>query len=406
MAALGAAIVLGAVLRLIWPSDMEYKADEVYLFGHVTGPNPFPWVGQTSGVGTANPGMGLWVYSLMSRAFALHTPVDLVRGVIVLNVLTLVALAVFATRVVPARQREPWLWGTALLAVSPLAVLFSRKLWIQCVLPPFVMAVLLGWWRRERPAGAFAWGLFGAWLGQIHQSGFFLAGGFVLWTALFDRTSARWRWWLAGSLIGAATLGPWAAHVLAQHASPQRSLTHTLEPLFWPFWFSYPLGLNLFTSFGASSWKLLAWPTIGGVSLYLVAFAFAVTVLSAVAVAVEAFALTVWPRRRAAERPLGGGTTQTGLALRSSFWGYGLLFTASGFVFYRHYLIVAFALPFVCLAGGALLSPRRGRRLLTALVIAQAAITVGYLTYIHVRGGVAGADYGVAYGHQLHRPSG
>jgi hypothetical protein len=398
--ALGAVVVLGAVMRLVWPSDMEYKADERYLFGQATGANPFPWVGEASGVGTSNPGMGIWVYSLMVRAFGLDTPVSLVRGVMVLNVIALGALLVFALRVVPARQREPWLWATALLAVSPLAVLFSRKLWIQCVLPPFVMAALLGWWKRATRAGAFGWGLVGAWLGQIHMSGFFLAAGIVLWTALFDRRSVRWRWWLVGSLLGAATLVPWLGHILSTHSSPTRSLLNTVEPLFWPFWVSYPLGYNLFSSFGSDAWKFLAWPTVDGVSLYLMLIAFALLTAAALAIYADALTLAIWPRRRRAGRPLGGRATDTGLVLRGSFWGYGLLFTLSGFVFYRHYLIVAFALPFVSLAVCALLAPSRGRRLLTVLVVAEAAISVGYLTYIHVRGGVPGGDYGVAYDHQ------
>jgi hypothetical protein len=238
------------------------------------------------------------------------------------------------------------------------------------------------------------------------MSGFFIAAGFVLWTALFDRGSARWRWWLAGSLLGAATLAPWLVHVLGQHAHAARSLTNTVEPLFWPFWVSYPLGLNLFTSFGSDSWKFLAWPTVDGVSLHLVTVAFVVIVAAALAIGVEAFALVVWPRRRRPQRPLGGRSNETGLALRASFWGYGLLITASGFVFYRHYLIVAYALPFVGLAVCALLRPRRGRALLTALVVAEAAVSVGYLTYIHVRGGAPGGDYGTAYDHKREPPTG
>jgi hypothetical protein len=396
MAALGAAIALGAVLRLIWPSDMEYKVDERYLFTHATGPSPFPWLGQASGVGTRNPGMGQWIYSLLSRAFALRTPVELVHGTMVLNILALLALLAFALRVVPAREREPWLWATALVAVNPLSILFSRKLWIQDALPPFTMAMLLGWWHRGTRAGAFAWGLIGAWLGQIHMSGFFFAGGFALWTALFDRRGVRWRWWLAGSLLGAATLVPWLLHTLTAQGAPDRSLTHTFEPLFWPFWVSYPLGFNLFTTFGSDSSRFLAWPD----GTYLVTVAFAVIALAALAIGVEAFRLLVWPRRERPQRPLGGRATNTALALRASFWGFGVLFTLSGFLFYRHYLIVAYALPFVAIAVGALVSPRRGRRLLIALVVAEAAVSVGYLTYIHVRGGAPGGDYGIAYDHK------
>ena len=400
---LAAALLAGAILRLVWPGDMEYKADEMFLFHHATGSDPFPWVGQTSHVGTSNPGMGIWVYSLMAKGLQLNTPVQLVAGVMVLNVVAILALAVFGLRVVPSRQREPWLWGTALVAVNPLAVLFSRKLWIQSALPPFVIAMLFAWWRRGHRAGAFAWGVLGAWLGQIHMTGFFFAGGFAAWTALHDRRSVRWRWWLAGSLLGVATLVPWLVNVLSHDAAPMRSLANSVQPRFWAFWISYPLGFNLFTSFGSDSWKLLAWPTVDGVSLYLCAITFVVILVVGAAVAMDAFALTIWPRLRQPARPIGGITSDTGLAIRSSVWGYGLLITASGVLIYRHYLIVAFALPFVTVAVAALLRPSRGRRLLTVLVVAQAALSVQYLTYIHVRGGASGGDYGVAYDH--HTPA-
>ncbi len=401
-AALGAAMLLGVILRLVWPSDMEYKADEVYLFSHATGANPFPWVGQASGVGTSNPGMGIWVYSLMAQGLRLSTPVQLVRGVMVLNVVALAALAVFALRVVPRRQREPWLWATALVAVNPVAVLFGRKLWIQSALPPFAVALLFAWWRRGHRAGAFAWGLVGAWLGQIHMTGFFFAGGLAAWTALYDRPGVRWRWWLAGSLLGAVTLVPWLVYVLGHEGVPTRSLVNSIQPRFWALWVTYPLGFNIFDSFGTDSWHLLAWPTLGGTSLYLVAVACVVIIAVGIAIGVEAFTLTIWPRRGRPTRALGGRTSDSALSVRAAFWGYGLLITASGIVMFRHYLIVTFALPFVLVAATALLGTRRGRRLLAVLVVAEAALSVGYLTYIHARGGAPGGDYGVAYDAQTH----
>ena len=138
MVGLGVAILFGVVVRLVWPSDMEWKGDEQYLFFHATGSDPFPWLGQASSVGTHNPGMSIWVYSAMVKVLGISTPVGLVRCVMWVNVLALLALLLFVIKVVPARQREPWLWATALLAVNPVAILFSRKLWVQCVLPPFV----------------------------------------------------------------------------------------------------------------------------------------------------------------------------------------------------------------------------------------------------------------------------
>jgi hypothetical protein len=420
MVALAAALLLGAILRLVWPSDMEYRHDEMYLFHHATGSHRFPWLGENSGVDLPNPGMGIWVYSLMARVAHLTTPIQLVRGVMVLNIIALVALTAFALRVVPSRQREPWLWATALVAVNPLAVLFSRKLWIQSVLPPFVVAMLWAWWHRGQRWAAFAWGLVGAGLGQVHMSGFFFAGGFAAWTALFDRRSVRWRWWLAGSVLGALTLEPWLVHVLQMHSHrgpPTRTLDHSLYPRFWILWILNALGFSLVQLPGIGSklgfpLHMLGWPSLGGTSLYLGAITVVVIAIVALAIAAQAIAVSVWPRlgrlRRSVRAWRSAGAwrsirvwhSDTGLAIGASLWAFGLLITASGVVIYRHYLIVAFALPFVSIAVAALVSPSVGRRLLAVLVIAQAALSVQYLIYVHTQGKALGSDYGVPYNRQ------
>ena len=232
------------------------------------------------------------------------------------------------------------------------------------------------------------------------MSGFFFAAGFALWTALFDRRSARWRWWLLGSVLGASTLIPWAVHVLDTSAPPTRSLANTARPEFFALWVLYPLGFPLVKSFGSDTSRLLAWPTIDGTSLHLVAVAGVVVVVAALAISVEAFARIVWPRRLPSARPFGERRSDSGLALGSAFWGFGILITLSGFVIFRHYMIVAFVLPFVAVACAALVAPRRGRALLVALIVAEAAVSGGYLSYIHVRGGARQGDYGVAYDHQ------
>jgi hypothetical protein len=112
--AVAAVVLVGAILRLVWPADMEYKGDEMFLFHHATGSDPFPWLGQKSGVGTQNPGMGIWVYSLMAKGLGLTSPLLLVRGVMVLNIIALVGLAAFALVAVPPGSvspgcgRPPW----------------------------------------------------------------------------------------------------------------------------------------------------------------------------------------------------------------------------------------------------------------------------------------------------------
>ena len=216
------AVGLGLVLRLIWPSDMEYKNDEHYAYIHALSATP-SLLGERASVGIPNPGMGEWVFWLVAHLERLlwdgtPSPVALDRGVMVLNAVALVALVAFVFKVVSPREREPWLYATALLAVNPMATLFSRKLWIECLLAPLSLAMLFAWWRRRSRGGAFAWGVLGLWLGQIHMTGLFLAPALVLWTALFDRRSVRWRWWLAGCAVGPVTLVPWLVHILSSHS--------------------------------------------------------------------------------------------------------------------------------------------------------------------------------------------
>ena len=87
----------------------------------------------------------------------------------------------------------------------------------------------------------------------------------------------------------------------------------------------------------------------------------------------------------------------------------GLLFTLghmlnpylpAGFWVHRHYLIVAFPLPFVCLANLALRDSKYGEKLLLGMWCAQVVVTAAFLYYIHVNCGAPGADYDVAFGCQ------
>ena len=387
------ALVLGAVFRLVFPGDMEFKADERYVYEQATGPDPWPELGQTSGAGTRNPGMGIWVFSAIAK-LGLDDPIAMVRAVMVLNILAVIALAVFAWKVVEPDRREAWLWATALLAISPLAVLFSRKIWIQSVLPPFVMAALLGWWYRRRAWGAFLWGLTGCWLGQIHMSGFFFAGGLAAWTALRARQGVRWLWWAAGSALGAVTMLPWLDYLLSGDAPPDRSLSNVLHLEFFALWARYPLGLDIVESFGDELDDFLAAPTVAGIPLYLAAACLAAAIALGVAIAVEAIAEIGWPQRRPVMHATGESTS---LAVQGALWGYGILVTLSALYVFRHYMIVAFALPFVGLALAALLRPRRGRAFLAGLVVVQALLTVHMLGYVHANDGVPDGEYGPSY---------
>src|SRR5262245_3442371 len=143
---LAAALVAGAVFRLIWGLDIEYKYDEAWTFerAHNAGRSePFPAVGMSTSAGFVNPGMSVWVFIGLDRLFGVETPDELARAVQLINVAGLVLLVVFIVRVLPIGEREPWLWAAALVALNPIAVLFQRKIWPPSVVPILTLFLLL-----------------------------------------------------------------------------------------------------------------------------------------------------------------------------------------------------------------------------------------------------------------------
>ena len=206
------AVALGAVLRLVWVRDMEWKGDESWTDEQtqkVHSWSDLPWTGMPASVGIPNPALSLWVFVGLSKLFAVADPTGLARAVQICNIAALVLLVWFAYRFVPEREREPWLWAAALVAVNPMAVLLQRKIWPPSVLPLLTMVMLCAWHRRESRAGAFRWGLVAVCSGQIHMGGFFFAAGFALWALLFDRRRVAWGAWLCGSCLGALPMLPW-----------------------------------------------------------------------------------------------------------------------------------------------------------------------------------------------------
>jgi hypothetical protein len=379
---------------------MEYKADEAYMFHRTQAvgvSEPWPWLGERSGVGLRNPGLSVWVFVVPARVLGLHDPTAVDRIVEVVNIAALLVLIVFGMRCV--REREPWLWATALMALSPTAIVLSRKIWAQSLLPFFSALAFMAWWARRERWAAFLWGLSGPLLGQVHMSGFFFAAGLALWTALFDRRSVHWRLWLAGTLLGSVTLAPWLYYALGQGEASHRSVANVIGLDFWRLWAEHPLALDLGVSLGPNFGSFLASPQIRGGSTYGVALSYALILGAAVVIAVGA-GRVLWRRRSGWAPLLTGRAGPTAFGLSAALLGFGGLLTLSAVAIYRHYLLTAFVLPFLWIASLALLCPRPGRRALAVLCLAEALLSVQFLAYIHVHHGAPRGDYGVAYSAQ------
>src|SRR6266852_8552246 len=95
LAGLVTAIVLGAVLRLVWVDDIEFKADEAWTFQQTreaARAGSFGCLGMPCSAGFRNPGMSVWIFLLLGRVSGSDEPTDLARAVQVLSIAAIVFL--------------------------------------------------------------------------------------------------------------------------------------------------------------------------------------------------------------------------------------------------------------------------------------------------------------------------
>jgi hypothetical protein len=390
------ALILGVGLRLVWPGDMEYKADEIYSFERtqrVGVSEPFPWTGMSNSADVPHPGMSVWVFIGLAKLVGAHDPVQLNMACMALNVFALGLLAVFIARVIPSEERESWWWALALACVNPLAVLFHRKIWPPSVMPPITVALLAAWWYRDRKLGAFAFGFLAIIAAQIHPGAFFFTAGMGLWALLYDRAGVRWLSGLAGGCLGSIPAWPWLYHLLfiaERSASAKAKWWHLVVPKFWYYWITEPFGFDLEYSLGHNLGDFLRWPIVGGHPTYFVAVLQAVLATTMIAIVGR------WLWRVARERGWNINRGPSAFTLAAVVGGYGLLLTITGLPVYRHYMIITFPLMFVWVAQCAFAEwrPAKARAWLGTTCVAQALISVLFLAYIHAQEAPIRGDYG------------
>ncbi|MDI1355185.1 MAG: hypothetical protein PSX36_09710 [bacterium] len=395
-------IVLGIFMRLIWPSDMEWKDDEKDMFAmaqKAVETGSLPKAGMRSGGGIVNPGLSVAPFAL----FALFTkdPVVMNQLVQVVNVLALCCFLFFISSKIKGRDRDVWLNGLALAAVSPLAVLFSRKIWAQDMLPLISFLFLASNYYRQKGWGAFLWGLTGAVMGQIHMSGFFFAAGIFVFTVAHDHFNGfrfRWGYWLAGSMLGGITLIGWILFMRQHPQINRQSLSHAFEFSFFIYWFIDSLGINIYYSLREHFWDFIREPLLMGIPTYLM------VLVHLFLIAMAALTLSKLVNvGKSFIRSLKGGALRSGKFFRNMdlthfylygiLLGLGVLLTFGFTMVHPHYLICAFPFQYIFLAKLF----EKQKLLFRFIVLAQLIITMGFLFYIHKNGGAPQGDYGVAY---------
>ena len=151
--ALALILLLAAALRMGAPGISEFKLDEArlsLLALNMARGHEFPLLGIGSSVGIPNMPVSVWLFALPYLFSSDPTVATLYVGL--LNVAAVALTWWLARRYFGPRAA---LIAALLYAVSPWGVIYSRKIWAQNLLPPFVLLTvgtgMIGLLEKERP---------------------------------------------------------------------------------------------------------------------------------------------------------------------------------------------------------------------------------------------------------------
>lgn len=211
--------MIAAVALRFWdPSYVEFKGDERialelardFLDGERT------LAGLTSSTGLPNP--PLFVYLLALPVLFSSDPVAVTLWFVAANAAGIALLYGWSRRFFGG---DAALYGTMLFSVTAWSIVFSRKIWAQDLLFPFLVALygsagMLAAYPRHRWRAAFVatFALSIVAVTQLHMSGWFFAP-FVVAAAMRLRVCTA-REWIAIAAVACASYVPYAVH-LAEH---------------------------------------------------------------------------------------------------------------------------------------------------------------------------------------------
>jgi len=349
-----------------------------------------------------NPGMSLWIFVFLVRAFRITRPEQLSEIVAALTVLAIALIGVWSALQLRGQERDIWLTAGALAAVNPISIFLARNIWAQSMLPVFALAFWFGMWNRSRWWGSLLWGCMAAFLGQVHLAGLFLAAAGVLWVLFFKRAEPKWWAFIIGAIAVGWPLIPWIHYVLTTpHAAPYYPLASHFPGKIWLWWLLSDSGLavrylaNNF--FKVSLMTFLREPRVFGVNTYgmvLVYAGLAVLIVSLLSLAV----LNLIKNRADWKRQLSVGWSQTDFFLRSALIGFAGLLTFLPAPVFVHYFLVAFPIGFVWIAAMIAHAPQfsgsKRRRIVAALLTLQLAVSITIAVFLHRDYGALPGTYG------------
>jgi hypothetical protein len=374
---------------------MEFKADEAQacrlalqvvdgLRGHLPAGQGFPLAGLLSSVGVPNP--PLFIYLLALPLALWRDPLAAAIFIALSNVAAVGICHAIGRRYF---SRFVALAAAALYALAPWAVIFSRKIWAQDLLPVFIAGFLLAAhaFLVDRRPRALAWLLaLAAAAVQLHFSALIL-GGVLVGLLLAGRSVIRIPWLAIGVGAGFLLCAPYLLHLFRTrggdfaHLGAWRNESSSLVPAKERLLLAlrYPLSVS-----GADETEVL----VGAQAAWVLPFA--------CATGLAALGGLAWLGTRDRRTPFFSAR------LLGAAWfllpTLGLV--ATGAVPFIHYFIILYPLIFLGLA--AALESVRGRWpaaswvLLAACLGGYAWLDAGLGHLVATREGAPG-DYGAGY---------
>jgi 4-amino-4-deoxy-L-arabinose transferase-like glycosyltransferase len=214
-------ILLAGLLRTLWPGITEFKADEARLLTlafDMAEFKAFPIRGISSSVGLPNFPASVWVYALPLFVWKHIYSATIFTGLLNTGA---VALCYFFTRRYVGRTAA--IVATLMFAVSPWAVIHSRKIWAQNLLPFFVMtwafSAALAFIDGAKQEKYRKWLILhiavGVFAAQIHLAAVSLLVASAIFLVIFWR-QVVWRWLLSGCAVAMLTLTPFIVYITTQ----------------------------------------------------------------------------------------------------------------------------------------------------------------------------------------------
>jgi hypothetical protein len=196
-------VITGAVLRLIYFDQIEFGMDGVtaILTTRFWLTHGVPLYGQMSGASVMMPpGFIFLLYPLVKITSA---PLTICFYITAFNI---AALPLIYRLGVEIGRPRAGLWACAFMAVHPWLIIYSRMIWPQCMLPFFIILLMLVLAHSTRCPGSriiFWSGPLVSLIWQIHYSAYCILVFFLIWFVVSAyKRRIRWLWAFAGFLAG------------------------------------------------------------------------------------------------------------------------------------------------------------------------------------------------------------